>query len=85
MRALPVCRAGVLNRRVWEPITKYDSYGHEWVLRALFNGELLDGGRFPSLTLLMFVGLAHAIVRRRTGDRVAVLLFTMWLALYFGS
>ena len=73
-----------LNRSVWEPVNKYDSYGHGWVLRALVTGDLLDLNRLPIVTLLASVGLAHALVRRHAANRVASVLFTVWLVLFFG-
>jgi uncharacterized membrane protein len=73
-----------LNRSVWEPQSKYDSYGHAWVLSSLVSGELLDAGRLPVLTILLAVGLVRALVKRRLADRVALTLFAVWLALYFG-
>src|SRR5262249_31309518 len=38
-----------LNRSAWEAQEKYDSYGHEWVIEKLFNGDLLDLDRLPIL------------------------------------
>lgn len=73
-----------LNRSVWEARSKYDSYGHVWVLSKLFTGELLDGGRAPVLTLLTAVGAVSAARRRRAVDRIALALALAWLALYFG-
>jgi hypothetical protein len=45
------------NISVWDPIWKFDSYGWKETLIRLFNGDLLDFGRFPVLTLLTFAGL----------------------------
>lgn len=73
-----------LNRSVWEAADKYDSYGSEWVTRNLVNGDLLDYSRFPILTLLMFIGLAAALVERREHHRIALSIFILWLLLYFG-
>jgi hypothetical protein len=74
-----------MNRSVWEAQGKYDAYGHEWTLRALFRGELFDFGRFPSLTLLAGVGLIVCLWRwRETRYRVPVVLALAWLLLYFG-
>jgi hypothetical protein len=73
-----------LNRSVFEPAWKYDSFGHRQVLPQLFRGELLDAGRFPTLTLLMFVGLAVALLERRREQRFAVVLLLLWVSLYFG-
>jgi hypothetical protein len=73
-----------LNRSVWELQEKYDSYGHKFVLEKLFNGDLLDYGRLPVLTLLMFLGLARVITKRDESHRLTLALFLMWLLLYFG-
>jgi hypothetical protein len=73
-----------LNRSVWEIQEKYDSYGHKVVLEKLFNGDLLDYGRLPILTLLMFLGLARAITKRDESQRLTLALFFLWLLLYFG-
>ncbi|MBN1139396.1 MAG: YfhO family protein, partial [Anaerolineae bacterium] len=75
-----------MNRSVWEEAGKYDAYGWEWTLRALVRGELLDFGRFPSLTLLAAVGLGVCATRWRQGERYRFLvLFPLfWLLLYFG-
>ncbi|GEM_PF-180243 len=74
-----------MNRSVWEYQTKYDSYGAEWVLRALIRGELFDYGRFPSLTLLVVLGAVVCLWRWRTERyRVPLALGLVWLLLYFG-
>ncbi|MGC8959062.1 MAG: 6-pyruvoyl-tetrahydropterin synthase-related protein [Chloroflexia bacterium] len=75
-----------MNRSVWEDPGKYDAYGWQWTLQALFSGRLLDSDRFPSLTLLAGLGLVVSIFRWRRSDlyRLLVLFFLFWLALYFG-
>jgi hypothetical protein len=74
-----------MNRSVWEKPDKYDSYGYEWVLRALVRGELFDFGRFPSLTILAGVGLALCLWHwREERYRIPVALALVWLLLYFG-
>lgn len=73
-----------LNRSVWEAQEKYNSYGHKVVLEKLFNGDLLDYGRLPILTLLMFLGLARAVTKREDSHRLTLALFLLWLLLYFG-
>src|SRR5262249_48613078 len=79
-----VANGAALNRSVWEPQNKYDSYGHRWVLTALVTGDLLDLNRLPIVTVLAAIGLAHALVRRQRADRAASLLFVAWLILFFG-
>lgn len=74
-----------MNRSVWEEAGKYNAYGWEWTLRALVNGDLLDNGRFPALTLLAGLGLTISLVRWRDARyRLLALFFLGWLALYFG-
>ncbi|MBN1992296.1 MAG: YfhO family protein [Anaerolineae bacterium] len=74
-----------MNRSVWEEAGKYDSYGHQWVLTALVQGELFDFGRFPALTLLAGLGLARCLWRwREARYRWPVVLALLWLLLYFG-
>ncbi len=74
-----------MNRSVWEYASKYDSYGHEWVLNNLAHGQLFDGGRFPSVTILVLAGLLLCLWQRRNeAYRIPVILFGLWLLLYFG-
>lgn len=44
------------NVSFWDPIWKFNSFGWKEILIRLFNGDLLDFGRFPVLTVLAFVG-----------------------------
>lgn len=48
------------NTSVWDPIWKFDSYGYREVLKNFFNGDLFDFHRFPTLTILVLIGLFHA-------------------------
>ncbi len=74
-----------MNRSVWEDPGKYDAYGWQWTLTALVKGELLDFGRFPSLTILAGVGLAVGLFHWKDERyRFAVVFFLAWLLLYFG-
>jgi 4-amino-4-deoxy-L-arabinose transferase-like glycosyltransferase len=74
-----------MNRSVWEDPGKYDAYGWEWTLSALAKGDLLDYGRFPSLTILAALGLIISFLHwREERYRFAVVLFLAWLLLYFG-
>lgn len=74
-----------MNRSVWELPTKYDSYGYEWVLSKLVTGQLFDFGRFPSLTILVALGLGYCLWRWRDERyRLPVALSLLWLLLYFG-
>jgi hypothetical protein len=73
-----------LNRSVWEPATKYDSYGLARVLQMLVTGQLFDAGRLPVLTIALVVGVVVAARRRAPVDRALLALLGTWLALYFG-
>jgi hypothetical protein len=63
-----------------------DSYGARKVLSWLFTGRLFDDGRFPIVTLLVFVGLVLCTLRARRDLRARALLgaFTLSLLLFFG-
>jgi hypothetical protein len=63
---------------------KYDSFGASEILTWLVNGDLLDYGRLPVLTVLLALGVASALFARTRPARLALLLFLVWLALYFG-
>ncbi len=63
---------------------KYDSYGASDILTSLVNGDLLDNGRLPVLTLLLALGVASAVVTRTRPARLALALFLVMLALFFG-
>jgi hypothetical protein len=73
-----------LNASVYLQSWKYDSFGPKAILDWLATGQLLDNGRLPVLTALLAVGIVAAILTRTRPARVAVVLFTVWLLLYFG-
>jgi len=54
-----------LNETVWDNPMRYNSYGHSAVLRGLVQGNLFDFRRFPSLTILVFVGFVICLYRWR--------------------
>ena len=63
----------------------YDSHGHSAVFKGLFEGDLFDFNRFPSLTILVFAGFAICLLRwRRELYLIPVAVFLIWLMLYFG-
>jgi hypothetical protein len=73
------------NRSVWELQTKYDAFGYQWTLRALFGGQIFDYGRFRSLTLLVGSGALLCAWRWRDEKyRIPAVIGALWLALYFG-
>ena len=62
-----------------------DSFGHSKILAALMGGNIFDYGRFPSLSILTFFGLAICIYRYRH-ERYLILavIFLFWLLIFFG-
>jgi hypothetical protein len=75
------------NQTIWFPSYRYDSYGYSWVLSNLFKGNLFDFGRFPSFTILFFLGIIALIVSKRYREEknlILLLLTVVWLLLYFG-
>lgn len=63
----------------------YDSHGHSVVLKALFGGDLFDFNRFPSLTILVFVGFVICLIRwRQELYLIPLAVFLIWLLLFFG-
>lgn len=63
-----------------------DSYGARRILSWLVTGRIYDNGRFPVLTILVFVGVLTCL-RRARRDEVARVLLGLWtlsLLLYFG-
>jgi len=73
-----------LSASPYEPRWKYDSFGATDILTWLVNGDLLDYGRFPVLTLLLALGVAWAVFARTRAARLALLLLFSWLVLFFG-
>ncbi|HYB43286.1 MAG TPA: hypothetical protein VEL75_16015, partial [Candidatus Methylomirabilis sp.] len=63
---------------------KYDSFGAREILLWLVNGDLLDYGRLPVITVLLALGIASACLGRGRLERFTLILFAVWLALYFG-
>jgi len=63
---------------------KYDSYGAGEILPWLVNGDLLDYGRLPVLTVLLALGVASALLARPRPALIALTLFLVMLALFFG-
>ena len=65
--------------------TIYNSLGHAEVLQTLFKGHMFDFSRFPSLTILIFIGFVVCVFRWRTGIYIVpIIIFTLWILLYFG-
>src|SRR5574337_189353 len=64
---------------------KYDSFGARDILTWLMNGDLLDYGRLPVLTVLLALGIASALFARTRPERLALVLFLFSLVLFFGG
>ena len=83
----------LLNDERWSTQSEYfkgsfynDSFGARKVLGWLFTGKLFDNGRFPVVTVLVFVGVLVCLVRARTELRARALVgaFTFNLLVFFG-
>jgi hypothetical protein len=48
------------NISTWDPVWKFDSYGWKETLIRFTNGDLLDFGRFPILTIITLIGIFAA-------------------------
>jgi len=74
------------NKTIWFESSKYDSFGYIWILRNLLVGNLLDYGRFLSLTILFFLGAILLIFKFYEEEkyRLPLLLTIFWLLLFFG-
>src|ERR1051326_5407644 len=71
----------------WSPYLqswKYDSFGAGEILKWLAHGDLLDYAPLPGLTVLLGLGVAAPLSSRTRPARLALALFVVWLALYFG-
>jgi hypothetical protein len=79
-----VLEKAYLNASPYEPAWKYASLGARAVLTSLVNGDLIDYGRLPVLTVLLALGIAAAVLTRTRPARLSLILFVVWLALFFG-
>ena len=50
------------NVSFWDPVWKFDSFGWRLTMDRLLSGELFDWGRFPWLTLLVFIGIFASVL-----------------------
>ena len=73
-----------LSASPYEFSWKYDSFGAGPILTWLVDGDLLDYGRLPVLTLLLALGVAFAVFTRTRPAKLALGLFLLWLAFFFG-
>ena len=63
----------------------YDSHGASVVLNGLFQGDLFDFKRFPSLTILVCAGLVICLFNwRKPLYLLPVTIFILWLLMFFG-
>ncbi|MBU1326679.1 hypothetical protein KKB64_02670 [Patescibacteria group bacterium] len=76
------------NFSFWDPVWKFNSFGAGQVLTNLLNGNLFDFGRFPVLTILVFIGFFAALWPKPKTNHNSYfpfsLLFVFWLVMYFG-
>jgi hypothetical protein len=63
---------------------KYDSFGAGNILSWLANGDLLDYGRLPVLTILVALGIASAVIVHTRHARISLVLFFVMLMFFFG-
>jgi hypothetical protein len=75
-----------LGHSIWEDAAYWDSFGAGPVIRMFCDGGLLDGDRWPVLTLLAFAGLIVAALRwsRDAPARAALAGFALAMLLFFG-
>ncbi|MBU4369661.1 hypothetical protein KKG58_02750 [Patescibacteria group bacterium] len=81
--------SGFHYRSVYEPIEKFDSYGHQEIITKFISGEFLDFGRFPIMTILCIAGLLFSLYKsldKKHGGcyRLIFYGFIFWFFLYFG-
>ena len=57
----------LINHSRWEPPWKWDSFGAPYVVKTLVQGDLLDYGRLPVLSVLGLLGVAVCIFKMREG------------------
>lgn len=71
---------------IFDPTSKYESFGAATILTRLFGGELLDRGRWPVVTLLAGVALYRGVLRAGVAPahRFAAWGLVLWTCLYFG-
>ena len=85
------------NMSFWDPVWKFDSYGAMETIIRLFNGDLLDFGRKPILTMLTLIGVIAGMVPQQKSSQDQEtdtttyrslapfsILFACWIAFYFG-
>lgn len=97
--AIPAVLVAVITSYFWLPFLlfkaylnaspylerwKYDSFGARDILAWLMNGDLLDYGRLPVLTVLLALGVASALFARTRPARLALILLLFSLMLFFG-
>ena len=63
---------------------KYDSFGAGDILTWLVNGDLLDHGRLPVLTILLALGIASALISRTRRARMSLFLLFIMLIFFLG-
>lgn len=85
------------NISFWDPVWKFNSWGWKEVMILFLNGNLVDFGRFPIITLLMLFGAATTYLlslhAKPSTDKLIPApypflafsyLFVFWLLFFFG-
>jgi len=63
---------------------KWDSYGLRYIVTHFLNGDILDHGRMPIVTVLAVMGVIFSLSRRAFRYRWAAAASIAWFLLYFG-
>jgi len=69
----------------FETLPKLESYGHREIITRLINGDILEKGRFPIITLFTICGAFLAFKKRKNSGRYLLIAFLFWFMLYFGK
>jgi hypothetical protein len=63
---------------------KWDSYGFRYIAIHFLNGDILDFGRIPLITVLSVMGIIFAFGKKAFRYRWAAAASVIWFLLYFG-
>jgi len=85
---------------VWDELYKFNSFGFREIINRYFDGAIFDFGRFPIITILVFIGLFFALNsffslidskkqdlsdnNKPTSYLLFPLLLIFWTLMYFG-
>jgi len=74
-------------KSIYIPSWKWDSFGAKVILNDLFEGQIFDFVRFPSITILFFIGILSILflkLYKKENYRYLLFLTIFSLFLYFG-